>query len=102
MKLNSCIKITSVPVQKQVGVKDCGLFALAFATLLAFRKTPPHYVPLNYFDQTDGGILSEEGFFLKASNVVNARANKPQSFTPTSFGTGTDVTFISLNFGFRI
>lgn len=49
---DSDIKITSIPVQKQIGVKDCGLFALAFATFLAFGKTPPHLISLHQFEQS--------------------------------------------------
>ena len=37
---DSELRITSIPIQKQVGVKDCGLFAQAFATFLAFGKKP--------------------------------------------------------------
>ena len=32
----SCVKFNLTIVQKQVGVTDCGLFAIAFATSLAF------------------------------------------------------------------
>ena len=34
------ITIMVLPVQKQFGVKDCGLFSLAFATYLAFGNSP--------------------------------------------------------------
>lgn len=48
---DSDITITLVPVQKQDGVKDCGLFALAFATFLAFGKKSPHLLPVHQFHQ---------------------------------------------------
>ncbi len=38
------------PVQKQDGVKDCGLFAVAFATFLAFGNSPQS-LSLHHFDQ---------------------------------------------------
>ena len=43
------VKILLPAVQKQNGVKDCGLFALAFATFLAFRKSHQPLL-LHHFD----------------------------------------------------
>lgn len=47
---NSALTIALPPVQQQDGVKDCGLFALAFATFLAFGNNP-QALSLHKFDQ---------------------------------------------------
>ena len=46
----SDLTIVLPPVQRQDGVKDCGLFALAFATFLAFSNSPQS-LSLHRFDQ---------------------------------------------------
>ncbi len=47
---DSAITIVLPPVQQQDGVKDCGLFALAFATFLAFGNNP-QALSVHKFDQ---------------------------------------------------
>lgn len=37
---DSDLTVALCPVQRQIGMKDCGLFALAFATSLAFGNSP--------------------------------------------------------------
>ena len=46
----STIKYTILPIQKQEGSKDCGLFAIAIATYLAVGQDP-HTLPLHHFVQ---------------------------------------------------
>ena len=40
-KTNQPPKIKVIPPKKQIGAKDCGVFAIAFATSLAFDHKAP-------------------------------------------------------------
>ena len=48
----STINIVIQPVQKQEGIKDCGCFALAFATHLAFDNTPDTLIDCKFQQDT--------------------------------------------------
>lgn len=38
------IKLNVISEQKQEGSRDCGVFAIAFATAIAYRKDPSHLI----------------------------------------------------------
>ena len=48
----STINIVIQPVQKQEGIKDCGCFALAIATHLAFDNTPDTLIDCKFQQDT--------------------------------------------------